>query len=110
MSGKNGAVGHCALMVCALGLLVMAVGLMADVARGQIFDGYDLYPLFENPDGTFTPGPDPVSPDLAQNNFDASDGMTFVRRPIPEPATLVSLLGFALMAGLYFLSRRSRSK
>jgi len=105
--------GYCALKVCALVVIcVAACGPMANVACAQVHFGYDLYPLHEGPGGLMIPDEDPIpdpqdlSATVNQPVFLPEDQQTFLRKPVPEPATMASLGSLALTGGLAFVWRR----
>jgi len=108
---------YCAPKVCALvAICVAACGLMANVACAQVHFGYDLYPLNEGPGGLMIPDDDPIpdphdlSAEVNQPVFTADDQQTFLRQPVPEPATVASLASLALTGGLGFVWRRRRKR
>jgi len=107
----------CALKLCALiALCIAACGPLANVACAQVHFGYDLYPLNEGPGGLMVPDEDPIpdpsdlSATVNQSVFVPEDHQTFLRRPVPEPATVASLGSLALTGGLGLLWRRHRKK
>lgn len=100
-----------AIPVFLFGLCASALSPTGGSVFGQVPDGYELYPLY-NDEGTEYPGPVPVSRDVTVNPFGGGDAEGYVRLPagsvVPEPTIIVHLLGLVLGTGLWLWWRRSR--
>ena len=94
-------------------LCALAGSLTAERAFGQVHDGYDLYPLY-NDGGADYLDPVPTSRDVASDPLGSGDAVGYVRFPagsvVPEPVALAHLIGLGLGTVLWLWWRRSRRR